>query len=74
MTTIQRMFTVDGKPFFPLGGQVHNSSAYTMEGLEPASALYSGIFLERVGRDQRFFRDCRLQRDRLRAVWDRELP
>jgi len=53
MTTIQRMFTVDGKPFFPLGGQVHNSSAYTMEGLEPASALYSGIFLERVGRDQR---------------------
>lgn len=36
MTTIQRMLTGDGKPFFPIGGQVHNSSAYTMEGLEPA--------------------------------------
>jgi len=36
MATIQRIFTVDGKPFFPLGGQAHNSSAYTMEGLEPA--------------------------------------
>lgn len=28
------LFKVDGKPFFPLGGQVHNSSAYSIEELE----------------------------------------
>lgn len=31
---IPNVFVVDGKPFFPLAGQVHNSSAYTMQGLE----------------------------------------
>jgi hypothetical protein len=36
MTGIQRIFTVDGKPFFPLGGQVHNSSAYAPEELDIA--------------------------------------
>jgi hypothetical protein len=28
MTDIKRVFTVDGKPFFPLGGQARNSSGY----------------------------------------------
>ncbi|MGC9522227.1 MAG: DUF5597 domain-containing protein [Anaerolineae bacterium] len=28
MTTIQRIFTVDDKPFFPIGGQTQNSSGY----------------------------------------------
>lgn len=31
---INDTFTVEGKPFFPLGGQVHNSSAYSVEELE----------------------------------------
>lgn len=31
---ISNVFTVDGKPFFPLAGQVHNSSAYTVQGLD----------------------------------------
>lgn len=29
-------FEVNGKPFFPLGGQVHNSSSYTIGELETA--------------------------------------
>ena len=29
MSTIQRVFTVDGRPFFPLGGQSRNSSGYS---------------------------------------------
>lgn len=36
MPNIQRIFTIDGEPFFPLGGQVHNSSAYTPAELETA--------------------------------------
>ena len=32
----QRIFQVDGRPFFPLGGQVHNSSAYRPEDMETA--------------------------------------
>ena len=28
MTTVKRVFMVDGKPFFPLGGQSGTSSAY----------------------------------------------
>lgn len=36
MDSIRRIFTADGRPFFPLGGQVHNSSAYTAEELETA--------------------------------------
>ena len=28
MTQVKRVFTVKGKPFFPLGGQTHNSSGY----------------------------------------------
>jgi hypothetical protein len=32
----QHIFTADGKPFFPLGGQVHNSSAYRAEDMETA--------------------------------------
>ena len=34
--TIQRVFSVDGKSFFPLGGQVHNSSSYMPGGLDLA--------------------------------------
>jgi hypothetical protein len=29
MSGVRRVFTVDGKPFFPLGGQARNSSGYT---------------------------------------------
>lgn len=32
----QSFITVDGRPFFVLGGQVHNSSANTMRDMEPA--------------------------------------
>jgi len=28
MTTVKRVFMVDGQPFFPLGGQSCNSSGY----------------------------------------------
>ena len=28
MTAIKRVFMVDGKPFFPIGGQSCNSSGY----------------------------------------------
>ena len=28
MAAVNRVFTVDGKPFFPLGGQSCNSSGY----------------------------------------------
>lgn len=34
--TTQRVFSVDGKPFFPLGGQAHNSSSYMPGGLDLA--------------------------------------
>lgn len=33
---ISRVFKVNGKPFFPLGGQVKNSSGYNPEELETA--------------------------------------
>lgn len=33
---MKSMFQVNGKPFFSLGGQVSNSSAYTREDLQPA--------------------------------------
>jgi hypothetical protein len=33
---INAIFNVSNQPFFPLGGQVHNSSAYTIEELETA--------------------------------------
>lgn len=36
MSEIKRIFTVDGRPFFPLGGQVHNSSGYNLAELETA--------------------------------------
>jgi hypothetical protein len=36
MSEIKRVFQVDGKPFFPLGGQVHNSSGYNLSELETA--------------------------------------
>lgn len=36
MGVIKRVFQVDGKPFFPLGGQVHNSSGYNLAELETA--------------------------------------
>jgi hypothetical protein len=36
MTRIKRVFQVDGKPFFPLGGQVHNSSGYNLAEMETA--------------------------------------
>jgi len=29
MTEVKRVFKVDGKPFFPLGGQTNNSSGYS---------------------------------------------
>lgn len=35
MTNNSRHVTVDGKPFFILGGQVRNSSAYTKESMAP---------------------------------------
>jgi hypothetical protein len=41
--TIQRVFSVDGKPFFPLGGQVHNSSSYMPGGLERAWQALAAI-------------------------------
>ena len=36
MSDIRRVFTVDGRPFFPLGGQVHNSSGYNLAALDTA--------------------------------------
>lgn len=36
MSTIQRVFTVDGQPFYPLGGQARNSSGYSLEEAERA--------------------------------------
>jgi beta-galactosidase GanA len=36
MTAIKRVFMVDGKPFFPLGGQSSTSSAYNSNEIEPA--------------------------------------
>ena len=33
---MKSLFQVNGKPFFSLGGQVSNSSAYTREDLQPA--------------------------------------
>lgn len=42
-------FTVDGKPFFVIGGQTHNSSAYNRESLSQALAAlktYNGNTLE----------------------------
>ena len=36
MAEIKRVFTVDGKPFFPLGGQSRNSSAYNAAESEKA--------------------------------------
>jgi beta-galactosidase GanA len=36
MQTSDWLFRVNGRPFFPLGGQVHNSSAYTLQGLDRA--------------------------------------
>src|SRR5947209_11537517 len=35
MVDSSRYVTVNGKPFFILGGQVHNSSAYTKERMQP---------------------------------------
>ncbi|MDQ2831516.1 MAG: beta-galactosidase, partial [Chloroflexota bacterium] len=35
MTGNNGYITVDGKPFFILGGQVHNSSAYTKDSMAP---------------------------------------
>jgi len=34
--TGKRLFSVGGKPFFLLGGQTHNSSAYNQEEMEKA--------------------------------------
>jgi beta-galactosidase GanA len=34
LSNIQRLFVVGGQPFFALGGQVHNSSAYNARALE----------------------------------------
>jgi beta-galactosidase GanA len=36
MTDIKRVFTVDGHPFFPLGGQSCNSSGYNEKESERA--------------------------------------
>ena len=36
MTQVKRVFTVKGKPFFPLGGQTHNSSGYNDKHSETA--------------------------------------
>ena len=36
MSTIQRVFTVYGQPFYPLGGQARNSSGYSLEEAERA--------------------------------------
>ena len=37
MTNVKRVFIVDGKPFFPLGGEASNSSGYN--GLESETAF-----------------------------------
>ena len=29
--TVQHIFSVHGQPFFPVGGQTHNSSGYNMK-------------------------------------------
>jgi len=36
MTLPKRIFTVNGKPFLPLGGQSSTSSAYSSSEIEPA--------------------------------------
>jgi len=36
MTEVKRVFKVDGKPFFPIGGQSASSSAYNDSESEPA--------------------------------------
>jgi len=36
MTTVRRIFKVNGKPFFPLGGQSTNSSGYNEKESERA--------------------------------------
>jgi len=36
MHTVRRVFRVNGEPFFPLGGQVHNSSGYNLSELQQA--------------------------------------
>ncbi len=36
MPAIQRVFSVNGRPFFPVGGQARNSSAYCASEWEPA--------------------------------------
>ena len=36
MTNIKRIFKVDGQPFFPIGGQTHNSSGYSAAEMEMA--------------------------------------
>lgn len=49
MATIKRVFTVDGKPFFPLAGQARNSSGYNdaeSERAFKAVSLFNGNTLE----------------------------
>ena len=49
MANVKRVFMVDGKPFFPLGGQAHNSSGYstgTSEMAFKATKLLHGNTLE----------------------------
>jgi len=42
------IFTVNGKPFFPLGGQVHNSSGYSLAALEPAFKALAALHANTV--------------------------
>jgi len=48
MASVQRVFKVNGKPFFPLGGQVFNSSAYTAEEMETAWRALKAIHANTV--------------------------
>ncbi len=43
MAEIRRVFTVAGQPFFPLGGQAHNSSGYSAEEAERAFRAVSAL-------------------------------
>lgn len=57
MTAVKRVFTVDGKPFFPLGGQSSTSSAYNDKESEQAfkavkilhgNTLWTDVYWEHI--------------------------
>ena len=57
MTNVNRVFVVDGKPFFPLGGQSSTSSAYNDRESEAAfkavkllhgNTLWTDVYWEHI--------------------------